>query len=112
MSQLTTHVLDTALGKPAAGIAIRLYSLVDGNQQLMAEGITNADGRVPQFLPTGQLLEPAAYKLVFETGAYFKSAGRPVFYPVVEVSFNIADSSHYHVPLLLSPFGFSTYRGS
>lgn len=112
MSQLTTHVLDTALGKPAAGLSIRLMSMQNGNWHLLAEGITNSDGRIAQLLPAGQSLPADTYKMVFETGAYFNNSGRPVFYPMVEILFNITDSSHYHIPLLLSPFGYTTYRGS
>jgi hydroxyisourate hydrolase len=112
MSQLTTHVLDTALGKPAVGLTLRLMSMQNGNWQLLAEGVTNSDGRIAQLLPSGHILPSASYKMVFETGAYFTASGRPVFYPVVEILFNISDSSHYHIPLLLSPFGYTTYRGS
>lgn len=112
MSQLTTHVLDTALGKPAAGLTIRLLNKTGGNWQVIAEGITNSDGRIPNLLPSDSRLAIETYKMIFETGDYFTSTARTVFYPVVEIYFNIADDSHYHIPLLLSPFGYSTYRGS
>lgn len=108
MSHVTTHVLDAALGRPAAGINVQLER-ADGT--LVALGTTNADGRVadlgPDELPAGH------YRLVFATAAYFIEVGTPTFYPRVQIDFDLADTdSHYHVPLLLSPFAYSTYRGS
>ena len=104
MSHLSTHVLDTALGKPAAGIPVALFQ----NGELLAEGTTDADGRVatlgPDFLAAG------GYTLLFDTAAYF--GDEPAFYPRVIVDFVVSGPEHYHVPLLLSPFGYSTYRGS
>lgn len=107
MSHVTTHVLDAALGRPAVGVAVALYSGAD----LIAEGVTDIDGRVgdlgPDSLPAGE------YRVVFETGVYFAASGTDTFYPRVGIDFDLADAdAHYHVPLLLSPFAFSTYRGS
>ncbi len=108
MSHVTTHVLDAALGRPAAGVAVALSSPTG---EIIAMGITDPDGRVndlgPDALPAGE------YQLEFTTGPYFAAAGRAAFYPRVVVSFVIAETAtHYHVPLLLSPFAYSTYRGS
>jgi 5-hydroxyisourate hydrolase len=108
MSHVTTHVLDAALGLPAAGISVAL-SGPDGD--VLASGETNADGRIPELgpdqLPTGH------YRLEFETGSYFAASERPTFYPRVTIEFVVTDgAAHYHVPLLLSPFAYSTYRGS
>lgn len=108
MSHVTTHVLDSSLGRPAAGIEIQLQEL-DGSP--IATGITNADGRVPELGP--ERLAAGAYRLVFATGAYFAASSTPTFYPSITIDFDLADeSSHYHVPVLLSPFAYSTYRGS
>lgn len=113
MSSITTHVLDTALGRPAEGIAITLSRLdSEGVAERLSEATTNSDGRVDPMTPPGGLA-PAAYRLTFQTAPYFTAAGRESFYPSVEITFHVADASqHYHVPLLLSPFGYSTYRGS
>jgi 5-hydroxyisourate hydrolase len=103
VSTLSTHVLDTATGRPAEGVAIRLESR-DG--ELLGEGVTDADGRVGAIGP--EQLERGAYVLRFDTGLYVDG-----FYPEVVVVFTVADpDQHYHVPLLLSPYGYSTYRGS
>jgi len=116
MGRLTTHVLDTALGKPAQGIVIELWSL-DGAASLINSVITNHDGRTDGPLLEGEALRPGAYELRFQTGDYHRKCGIPVadppFLDVIPVRFGIADASrHYHVPLLLSPYGYSTYRGS
>ena len=103
MSSLSTHVLDTAAGRPAAGIAVRLETR-DGRP--LGEDTTNADGRVARLGP--ERLDPGDYVVRFEVGAYVDG-----FYPEVVVVFTVADADeHYHVPLLLSPYGYSTYRGS
>jgi 5-hydroxyisourate hydrolase len=108
MSHVTTHVLDAALGRPAAGITVALY---DARGVELATGVTNADGRVPELGPDS--LPAADYRLVFETAAYFAASQRDTFYPRVTIDFTLADeSSHHHVPVLLSPFAYSTYRGS
>lgn len=112
MSQLTTHVLDTTQGRPAAGVRIALYEPAGSDWRELAHGVTNADGRLPDLLPAAQLLAPGAYKLKFFTQEYFEREGQPHFYPFVEICFNVANAAHYHVPLLLNPFGYSTYRGS
>ncbi|MEP1093762.1 MAG: hydroxyisourate hydrolase [Cyclobacteriaceae bacterium] len=112
MSQITTHVLDTAKGLPAEGIRISLQKPVDNDWENIASGNTNSDGRVANFLPTDQVIQPGVYRILFETGAYFEKEGVAGFYPEVPVIFEIKDTEHYHIPLLLSPFGYSTYRGS
>jgi 5-hydroxyisourate hydrolase len=112
MSQITTHVLDTARGRPAAGIALALERGGAEGWSGIALAVTNADGRVMDLLPDGHVLEPGVYRLRFETEPYFRGQGVDTFYPSVEIPFFIRDAAHYHVPLLLSPFGFTTYRGS
>ena len=111
MSAVTTHVLDGALGEPAAGVAVRLEHADGRHPSPLAEGITDGDGRVRDLGPDD--LPPGTYRIVFDTGAYFARSGRRTFYPEVAVSFLVdrADG-HYHVPLILSPFAYSTYRGS
>ena len=110
MGKLTTHVLDTAQGCPGAGIAIELYRLEDEIGTLVASATTNRDGRTDKPLLEGEKLRAGTYQLVFHVGAYFKSQG---FLDVVPIRFVIADAgAHYHVPLLCSPWSYSTYRGS
>ena len=108
MSHVTTHVLDTALGMPAAGIAV---ALTGPGGTMIGVGETNADGRIadlgPEVLPAGD------YRLEFQTGTYFAASGRKTFFQRVTIDFILTDvAAHYHVPLLLSPFAYSTYRGS
>jgi 5-hydroxyisourate hydrolase len=112
-SPLTSHVLDIALGRPAQGLGVTLDGADGaGGWMVLAERATDADGRVTDLLPAGGL-EARRYRITFQTGAYFSATGRPVFYPRVEVIFDVAaPGEHHHVPLLLSPFGYSTYRGS
>jgi 5-hydroxyisourate hydrolase / 2-oxo-4-hydroxy-4-carboxy-5-ureidoimidazoline decarboxylase len=112
VSQITTHVLDTSVGLPGKDICIRLKAFHNNEWQTIAQGITNADGRIPDLLPSERNLIPACYKMVFNTGAYYASKNIKTFYPEVEIMFNTFDDAHYHVPLLLNPFGYSTYRGS
>ena len=108
MGTLSTHVLDTSLGKPAAGITVVLES-VDG--QAIGDGITDGDGRIGGIGP--ERLDAGDYRLRFASGGYFAARGVEAFYPEVVVVFTIADAAqHYHVPELLNPFGYSTYRGS
>ena len=107
MSHITTHVLDTSLGTPAAGVHV---VLLDADDVRIATGFTDADGRVSSLGP--DLLDAGIYRLVFETGVYFAADGRETFYPRVTIDFTVIDASHYHVPVLLSPFAYSTYRGS
>ncbi len=113
MSPITTHVLDTALGKPAAGIRVTLYQLGDdANAVEIGRGVTNADGRITGLLPENSKIS-GQYRLEFGTAEYFSATGRESFYPRVEILFEVDPAGgHYHVPLLLSPFGYSTYRGS
>ncbi|WP_062227148.1 hydroxyisourate hydrolase [Aureimonas frigidaquae] len=114
--RLTTHVLDTARGIPAAGLTITLYRLTDGGRELLASVVTNADGRVDGALLDGDAFAPGSYELVFQAGDYFDAlglpGGQPRFLDAVPVRFGMAEARHYHVPLLLSPYGYSTYRGS
>jgi 5-hydroxyisourate hydrolase len=112
MSQLTTHVLNTSTGKPAHGVNIILYEKVGADWLEVARGITNTDGRISNLLKDDEPLPFAVYKMSFETGPYFTSMHTDVFYPVVDVQFSINTAGHYHIPLLLSPYGYSTYRGS
>lgn len=114
MSGITTHVLDTARGRPAAGIAVtlELFSNTDG-WRVVATAVTNADGRVPAALAPAGGVEAATYRLRFDTDAYFRAQSTAGFYPEVAITFVVRDPrEHHHVPLLLSPFGYSTYRGS
>lgn len=110
--QLTTHVLDTSVGQPGKGISIRLQIPVNGVWQTIAQGVTNDDGRVGDLLPVQRKLAYGNYKLVFDTGNYFAAQKLKTFYPEVEIQFIVFDDAHYHVPLLINPFGYSTYRGS
>lgn len=112
VSQITTHVLDTSLGQPGQNLTIRLKHQVNGNWQTLAQGVTNADGRIADLLPPAKNINPDNYKMVFETGDYFVSNNIQGFYPEVEIQFTVFDDGHYHVPLLINPFGYSTYRGS
>ncbi len=109
---LTTHVLDTANGKPAAGITIRLYRLKGETRELLKTTITNSDGRTDEPLIARGSLETGRYELVFEVGSYF-DLPELRFLEAVPIQFGIADiTAHYHVPLLVSPWSYSTYRGS
>ena len=113
MSQITTHVLDTAKGSPAEGIMISLQKPVGTDSwETITSGTTNSDGRIPNFLGEDQQIPPGIYRMVFETKAYFAKENTTGFYPEVPVIFEIKDTEHYHIPLLLNPFGYSTYRGS
>lgn len=111
MSQITTHILDTTKGKPAAGITIILYRGENDEWTELARGTTNADGRISDLLKN-EKLEHCIHKMRFETKDYFDSHQIKTFYPYVEIVFDIISDEHYHVPLLLNPFGYSTYRGS
>lgn len=113
MSTISTHVLDTARGRPAAGVPIMLEALGDADWEKVGGGITNADGRVTALLTEREKLAPGAYRLTFDTGAYYTRLNTRTFYPVVRIFFEVFEADeHYHVPLLLSPWGYSTYRGS
>ena len=109
MSTITTHVLDTSLGKPAQGIRIEL----EYGGAIVGSGVTDADGRARDLVPKSATLDAGDYRLTFLVGEYFSKANRESFYTQIVVSFRIGGrDEHYHVPLLLSPFGYSTYRGS
>ncbi|WP_028049046.1 hydroxyisourate hydrolase [Cellulomonas sp. URHD0024] len=110
MSQLTTHVLDIALGRPAVGVPVVLSGRVEGEWMLVGSGTTDDDGRARSLAPAS--VPVGTYRFVFDTAAYFASTDRASFLPEVVVVFDVVDSSHYHVPVLLSPFAYSTYRGS
>lgn len=117
MAKLSTHVLDTSRGTAAAGIAIELHRLDADDRVLVATAATNADGRTDKPLLQGDRIEPGVYELSFHAGAYLRRAGHaltdPPFLDIVVVRVGIADpDGHYHVPLLLSPYGYSTYRGT
>ncbi len=112
MSQLTTHVLDTSKGKPAEGISVYLFQQHADDWTEITLASTNQDGRIPNLLQKDVLLEPGIYKLRFLTKEYFEKLGIPSFYPFIEIGFAVTGNEHYHVPLLLSAYGYSTYRGS
>ncbi|WOJ95915.1 hydroxyisourate hydrolase [Congregibacter brevis] len=113
MSQITTHILDTALGQPASAVPLALFQLQDNEWTELSSGVTNDDGRIAGLLAADHVLPAGTYRMHFDTSAYFSNRDLDVFYPYVDVVFNLDDSGeHYHIPLLLSPFGYSTYRGS
>lgn len=115
MGGISTHVLDTARGRPAGGIAVVLEQrdTIRGEWKLIGQGDTDAEGRLRTFVPEGVSLEPGQYRLIFDTRTYFGAQSVRTFYPTVVVVFETrAGEPHYHVPLLLGPFGYTTYRGS
>jgi 5-hydroxyisourate hydrolase len=112
MSQITTHILDTTKGKPAPGVNIVLFQQMDNEWKQVAKSITNDDGRVADLLNKDIVMETGTYKMKFETAAYFEKQNMQSFYPFVEIIFTISTNEHYHIPLLLNPYGYSTYRGS
>jgi 5-hydroxyisourate hydrolase len=115
MGRLTTHILDTADGCPAANVGIRLF-LVDGERRLVNATTSNADGRTDKPLAEGNAMQTGCYELEFDIGAYFASrgmkTGEPAFLDTVVIRFSVSSAEHYHVPLLASPWSYSTYRGS
>ena len=112
MSPITTHVLDTARGRPAAGLPIRLEVQDGDGWRTLGQGVTNADGRLPGLLGDADFTA-TTYRITFDTDAWFEKEGIEGFYPYAQIVFRVTDpDSHHHVPLLLSPFGYSTYRGS
>ena len=114
MSAITTHVLDISLGRPAAGVPVTLEVEAGAESwKLVGKGSTDTDGRLATLLPPGTALAEGTYRLTFDTGAYYRGRNRPSFYPQVAVVFSVRDpAQRYHVPLLVSPYGYSTYRGS
>ena len=114
MSPITTHVLDTSQGCPGANIRIRLeQQQSDKTWQEIASGSTNSDGRIANLIQEDEMINSGVYRMLFETGTYFEQQGTAYFYPEIEVRFLLNHmEQHYHIPLLLSPFGYSTYRGS
>ncbi len=116
MGKLTTHVLDTATGKPAEGLKIELHSLAGSGRKLIGNFITNHDGRVDAPLLEGGAFQPGRYELTFFAGAYLDQSGAvttaPKFLDEIPIRFGLAEDKHYHVPLLLAAHGYSTYRGS
>ena len=115
--RLTTHVLDTASGRPGAGIAVTLYAVEGETRRLLVQTLTNEDGRCDAPLLTGPNFRPGIYELVFEIADYFRAQGvalpEPPFLDEVRIRFGVAAADqHYHVPLLVSPYAYSTYRGS
>lgn len=115
--KLTTHVLDTALGKPAAGVQIALFRVTDAGHDEIAQTVTNADGRTDAPMLAGADLTVGTYELVFSAGDYLRASGQVsdgvLFLDMIPIRFGVPDAgAHYHVPLLLSPFAYSTYRGS
>jgi 5-hydroxyisourate hydrolase len=118
MARLSTHILDTAIGRPAAGVRIELFALArDGARTRVTGTVTNADGRTDAPLLFGETYRPGTYEIVFHAGDYFRARGvalpEPAFVDVVPIRFGMHEADgHYHVPLLVSPFSYSTYRGS
>ncbi|KFI33273.1 5-hydroxyisourate hydrolase [Haematobacter missouriensis] len=110
---LTTHVLDTAQGVPAAGMTVVLYRLADGGRQELRRLVTNADGRTDGAILPAETFATGTYELEFHVGPYLRAQGtEPRFLDIVPIRFHMAEDSHYHVPLLVSPYSYSTYRGS
>ena len=118
MAGVTTHVLDVTSGRPAEGVRVELYELADGSQRkLIADVVTNADGRTDRPLVTADQARAGRFELVFYVGDYFRGRGaelaEPPFLDIIPIRFSVADpKAHYHVPLLVSPWSYSTYRGS
>jgi len=113
MTQITSHILDTSIGKPAEGVLITLLQQQGDDWLMLGSAETNADGRVGDFTQSSDILPAGFYKLTFYLSQYYEQTQRDSFYPHVDITFEIAgDGQHYHVPLLLNPFGYSTYRGS
>ena len=113
MSAITTHILDVSAGVPARGVAITLERQTSEGWKVIGEGVTDDDGRLRDLLAPEAILQTGSYRLIFDTETYFAQQPIEGFYPQVTIEFVVRDAAqHYHVPLLLSPFGYSTYRGS
>jgi hydroxyisourate hydrolase len=111
-SPITTHILDTSTGKPAVNVTVSLYKHVNEQWTLLTQGKTNSDGRITDWLSAQSNIDFATYKLIFDLDSYYQDQSTPAFYPEASIVFRLQDTKHHHIPLLLSPFGFSTYRGS
>lgn len=114
-SQITTHILNTAQGTPAKNVAVQLLKCVSNQPtqwQLITQANTDDDGRISDWINPDEKLAIGTYKLIFELENYWQQQNQTVFYPTAEICFNLTDEQHYHIPLLLSPFAYSTYRGS
>ena len=110
---ITTHILDVSIGKPAAGVRVSLMRVDDGNRTPVGSGVTDADGRLKNLVPDAPGPNAGVFELTFETGPYFMTRDIKAFHPRITVTIEITDAiQHYHVPLLISPFGYTTYRGS
>jgi 5-hydroxyisourate hydrolase len=113
MSSITTHILDISIGRPAQGVAVVLEVQQESEWKHIGTNITDNDGRIRSFLTDDTLFEEGIYRLTFDTESYFAANSVEAFYPHVSITFTISDGTqHFHVPLLVSPFGYSTYRGS
>ncbi|MDQ3042026.1 MAG: hydroxyisourate hydrolase [Acidobacteriota bacterium] len=113
MSAITTHILDVSTGSPARGVSVKLERQTSADWEIVGAGVTDEDGRLRDLLDSDAILQTGNYRLTFDTGNYFFDRQVDSFYPQVTVTFTVFSSrEHYHVPLLLSPFGYSTYRGS
>jgi 5-hydroxyisourate hydrolase len=110
---ISTHVLDTSIGRPAASLIVLLHHQTGTTWTVVSKGVTDEDGRVPALFPASAAAAPGGYRLTFDVGDYFRDRGVESFYAEVAIDFVVSDATaHYHVPLLLSPYGYSTYRGS
>jgi 5-hydroxyisourate hydrolase len=110
---LSVHVLDLQSGQPSAGIEVTLEQRVGAQWRALASGVSNEQGRIPALYPEGRPMAAADYRIVFKTGEHYKRKGQASFFPKIPVEFTVdAATQHYHIPLLLSPFGYSTYRGN
>ena len=113
MSHITTHILDLSRGRPAADVGVKLFATDEASERLVGQARTDADGRVADGLIDDSNYRPGVYRIEFATEEYFRANNEATFYPVVCISFRVApNEAHYHVPVLLSAFGYSTYRGS
>ena len=112
MSQITTHVLDTMHGTPANGVPVVLYQQTDIAWKEIGSGYTNPDGRVNNLLTPDLIVPPGIYKLKFEVDVYLQLLVDDYFFPAIEIMFRVKDNKHYHIPVLLNAFGYTTYRGS
>ncbi len=113
MKRISTHILDLALGKPASHVGVRLEKHEPSNWRVLASARTDRDGRCSQLLPEGEELSPGYYRLAFDTTSYYEAQKIDTLYPVIEITFRVGDGeTQFHLPLLLSPNGYTTYRGS